>query len=505
MAAPVIVGKPLPVHPLYRLQAQARNFWQRSDVCRWDFAISSTQSGIIGATSSRDAKGYPVLPKHEREPDNRYQRRLNQAMPRRFVRQIVNRYNDHVCRHEIKRPDADPSSAYGLILADADGAGCSLKDLMRRALRQSQVDGAAYLLADVSQSEVYETEAQDEDAKKRPIMRLVVADRVVWWRDYEGSVVEAIITCEDAEGTPFAWWVNTETVCRVNVKKIEGTHEITVEGIGEEQPHEYEGCPLVRLVPECDEHSAPGDDSMASPIADCQKKILNIESWLYEELQGNTFTTPVILGASPSELQNANGSAVVVGPGMGLVIPNPVGGGSVSLDKMGSDPAQAASLRESLAYEIQQLYRVAGLSPGNPTEVGAPESGVAKAFQFNEIEARLAAMADAAQKAENAIMRRLSNLLGGYPGDAIWPSHFDAPDVASELDLTIRILTAPQMPAVLKSKAVANFASTAFALTPEEQTELDGQIDDMATTQVAVENSPFTSTRSAGETQPAVG
>lgn len=487
--APIIVGKPLPEADSFRAQAQARSFWQRSDLCRWDFVSPTGAAGSMSATSQLDAKGWFILPRHEREPDDRYLRRLNQAMPRRFVKQIINRYNDHVCRQEIERPEA--GGQYDDLKADATGAGVPLDALMRRGLRQAQVDGVAYLLADMSSPMPWANKAQEQAAQRRPIVRLIGADQVVWWRDYEGQPVEAIVLMVDAMGEAFGWYVSATEAGRIDFKKDErGVRTVT--GF-DSKPHEYAGCPLVRLAPEWEGTGTPGDDSMAAPLAECQKRILNIDSWLYEELQGATFTTPVLLGVDPHTLTGSDGSKIVIGPGMGIAIPSAPGSGTTpALDRLGADPAQAASLRESLAYEIQQLYRVAGLTPGNPTETGAPESGVAKAFAFNEVESRLTALADAAGCAENLIMGRLAPLIGGYPGDAIWPKKFDAPDVAAELDLTIRVLTAPQMPGILRAKAVSAFADKAFSFAPEERAELEQQIEAIEAEREAVDASPFT-------------
>jgi hypothetical protein len=165
-----------------------------------------------------------------------------------------------------------------------------------------------------------------------------------------------------------------------------------------------------------------------------------------------------------------------------------VTGGSVSLDKLGADVAQAASLREQLNYEIQEMYRAAGLSSGSPTQVAQPESGVAKAFAFNEIEARLSAIGSAAEHAENLVLQRA--LGDGYPGDATYPTTFDAPDLSAELDYLIRILTAP-VASVLKEAAQKTYAAKAFSLTPEEQTEFCRQIEESTEQAQAVNASPF--------------
>ncbi len=452
------VGKKLPRSDNFDRQAQARDFWRRSDVVRWDYAIGT------------DAGGKRILPKHEREKDDRYGRRLAQAIGRKYAGPIIDRFNDHVCRISASRPEAAAGSPYEQLLADADGAGTPLPTLMRRRLRAAQVEGCSYLLADSNVEGLFLTAADEQAAGKRGILRAVCADQVLWWRDWQGQPVEAMVLFEGPDGLPFGWYVTTTTVQRVHLKIEEKT--LVVASVDEPVAHAYKGCPLIRLSPVFAEDQEVGEDSQISPLAESQKRVCNVESWLYEELQYGTFTTPVFLGASKDDV-----AEVTVGPGMGLCVPGS-NGSSVSIDTLGADPAQADSLRSTLSGEVCEIYRVAGLSPGNPTQAGQPESGVAKAFAFNEVEAKLSALADAAELAENTAILRLSNGFSfTYPGDCDWPDNFAMPDLADELERTIRTTTS-NLPGVLKRKQIEGYADKAFQLSGEEKAALKTQLDD---------------------------
>ncbi len=459
--APIEIGKPLPRSEAFSQQATQRAFWRRSDVVRFDYATGT------------DAAGFPILPKHEREKDDRYARRQAQSIGRKYAGPIIDRFNDHACRVPAKRPEAEQGSPYALILADADGAGTPLPTLMRQRLRAAQVEGCSYLLADSNVAGAFLTAAAEQAAGKRGILRAVKADQVTWWRDWQGQVVEALILFEDADGNPFAWYVTTSHIQRIALRMDHRT--LLVSGLDDPQPHPYQGCPLVRLAPvfcEDSQDQAIGDDSQLSPLAESQKRICNLESWLYEEHQYGTFTTPVFLGASKDDVNE-----VTVGPGMGLAIPSMSGSGTPSIATLGSDVNQAESLRKTMTREVGEIYRVAGLSPGNPTEVGQPESGVAKAFAFNEVEAKLAALGDAAELAENAVVKRLAaGFAWQYPGDAKWPDTFALPNIASELELTIRTTTS-NLPGVLKRVQIEHYAQTAFHLSIEQKAELQTQLD----------------------------
>ena len=449
------IGKPVPTHPHLSEQTQARDFWRRSDRARWDYA-----TGV-------DAQGNQLLPKHEREPDDRHTRRKRQAIVRRYARPILDRYNDFVGREEPQRPEA--SGPYQELLANADGAGRGLDAFVARLRRSAQTDGVAYALVDASDPEQYASQAQDQAAGKRGILRAINPDDVVWWRDWQGAVVEALVLCESREGGRFGWHVSETHVQRIELKQTDDEKRWVVSGINEEEPHTYGACPLVRMSFDSDD--CPGEDSQCAPLAEGQKRICNIDSWLLEELQSCTFTTTAFLGVSADQVKEATG-----GPGMVVCLPNN-GGSNPVIGKIGSDVSQAASIRDSLAYEIRELYRVAGLTPGNPTEAAQPESGVAKAFAFNEIAAKCAALADACERLENRCVKLLSSAFGwAYPGDADYPDTFDVPDLARELTICIQMQTAA-LPDVLKRAQVQRIATAGFRLTGPEKVELAAQIE----------------------------
>lgn len=457
MPPPFVVGKPLDYLPLFKEQSAARDFWRRSDKARWDYAAGS------------DSRSYAILPKHEREPQDRYDRRLRQALVRRYARPIIDRYNDFVTREEPKRPEG--TAPYKQLLEDADGAGTDLDCLLKKALRSAQVEGSRYLLADANTAGTNANAQEDKQSGKRGIIRSFAADDVIWWRDWHGSVIEAVILCADRAGGQFAWSVTEKTVQRIELKYDDKAKKWLVESIGPIIPHAYGGCPLVRLAATFDDN-AIGEDSQCAPLAEGQKRICNIDSWLHEELQSCTFTTTVLLGVSADSVKEA-----IVGAGMLLCLPSSTGGSNPGIGKLGSDVTQAASLRDSLAYEIKELYRVAGLSSGNPTETAQPESGVAKAFAFNEIEAKCAAMADALEYAENRVVLLLSKAFGfAYPGDAEYPDRFDAPDLAQDLALCLQMEMAG-LPAVLKRAQIERIAANGFELSGPQLVELSAQLD----------------------------
>lgn len=462
-AVEITIGKALPRSKEYDKQSTQRDFWRRSDKAGWDYAPGVNRQGAY------DASGiWKILPQHERESQPRYNRRLSQAIARGYQRQILDRFSDHVYRIPANRPDVQ--GEYGILMDDADGAGTTLPALMKRALRKAQTEGTSYLLADSNVEQVFATKADEIAANKRGVITMVGADQVIWQRMWRGVVMEAIIVLSDRNGDNFALYVTEKFTQKIFLSAItENTNikQVTVASVGPEIVHSYGGCPLVIIAPIFGEDDIPGDTSQGAPLAECIKRICNVDSWLYEETQGVTFTTQVFIGVAADLIKSLE-----VGPGSAVVLESQ----GASIDKLTADPAQAESLRATLDREITELYRAAGISGGAPTQVAQPESGVAKAFAFNEIEAKLTALAQSAQNSENLIVLRLSMGNGwAFPGAAQYPISFAMPDLVDELDYLIRITTA-SLPQVLEEKAIRQWAQTAFRLDKAEQAELNAQL-----------------------------
>ncbi len=462
MPPAIEIGKELPRNTGegqdYNIQANARAFWRLSDQASHTYA-----HGL-------DAIGNPVLRRLPAEEPDDFEWRQSMAVSPRHVSSIVSLFNSIVMREEAERADGPEGSAFAELHLNADGMGTPLALLMGMQLRMAQVEGVSYVLADTTASESYSSIAEQMGAAVRPIIQRVSADQVLWWNDWRGQVVEAIIILEDKNGKEFGWYTNETHQQRIEITREKtGTNgwSLKVMGLGPLTAHTYGGCPLVRINPTFGSQDAPGNDSQAAPIAEAQKLITGYRSLEAIEVYKSTFTMYALLGVSPEQVGTKN-------TGSGRVLCLPQGTGVV---RMGSDPAQATSIRESIAQTTSSMLLVAGLSPGNPLQTGSPESGVAKAYKFNEVEARLSALADAGEQAENLVRKRALAGVGAQDyGDCNWPDTFMSPDLTGDLDYTIRLLTSP-LPAVLKEEQTRLFAQGAFDLEEDDQRELNTQIE----------------------------
>lgn len=446
----------------------ARAFWRLSYRCGRNYG------------RSLDALGSPILIQHEREDQDSYNRRLRTAKPRNHCGPIIRKYNDFVFRTPAKR--ADPTGLYATILEDADAAGTPLDIFMRRALRMAQIEREAYLLPDSTRDDDDDQEvsqAQAAEAGFRPYLRRIAPDAVAWWRDDDGQLCEAIVIFADDEDKPFARHYDETYVTRIELKDAGGTanqrnvKSYSVAGIGAPKAHNAGACPLVRLRPLFDEDddSRASGESQIAPMAELQQEIYNLGSLLTEELFNVTFSQAIVTGVSADQVKDAK-----VGNNRLICIPDP----NSKWQMIGADPDQATSIRTSITDAARELYRIAGVQMGDPLEAnGQAESGIARAFKFNDLAANLSALADACETAENQAIDRLFAMNGQEPPEhAVYPDTFESPDFGAEMEVMIRALTVAQMPDVIKKYVATQFASRNLKLSKDEQAELQTELDE---------------------------
>jgi hypothetical protein len=459
-------NKPLPLHPTYTGDGRARKFWRLS------FHVG--RHYVHGL----DALGKSVLPTHEREKEG-YERRKQLTKPQNHAGPIIRRYNDHVFRIDALRQVDGADATYQMLVKDADGAGVSLVEFMKRSLLRAQIERECYLMPDTTAPSdgTPITVAQAQEQGVRPFIRRISADAVPWWRDSAGQMVECIVLMEDDDGIPYGLLYDAKASREIRFKLGEDgkpTTDFLVEKVAPPKPHSYAACPLVRMRPLFTEFDTDdtGGESQISPLAEQQQMMANLLSLRTEEAFNVTFSQMVAIGVSADQVKGQ-----FIGNNRLLCMPNP----QASIEMIGADPAQGAALEGYFNLVRAELYRISGVDPGSSTAAGnstVPESGIAKAFKHNDLSANLAALAMASEFAENQIMARIFAALGKKPPQAArYPRDFDIPQLSDDLADVTRGLMAG-LPPILKRKIVERFASRNFPLNAADQKTLSDQLDE---------------------------
>ncbi len=452
MLIEVAVNKKLPRHQDFDSETIARKFWQLTFVTGRNYVYG------------RDAVGGPVLVPHEREKEG-YQRRKQITKPRNHAGPIIRRYNNHVFRVPAQRPDPKENQTYAMLLEDADGKGTSLPVFMSKVLQEAQIDRDSFILCDSTKDADSDemTKAQADEAGVRPIMRLIDADFVVNWCEYDGAMKECIIVFQREDGSRFARQYDDSSFRDIELKipKNDRGDNLIVESIGPEQSHNYPYLPVVRVRPF-------DGESQIAPLAESQQAITNLLSLLMEEIYNVTFSQMVMTGVSATDI-----STGFVGNNRTLCLPNPAS----SMMRIGADPAQAATISQFIMDEQKELYRIAGITENDPSSKGQPESGIAKAFKHNDLSANLAALAECIQEAENMAIDLILDSQGeNFDATCKYPDDFDLPNIADDMTELVQVLTLQSLPKTIKQKMVSNFAQEHLSLDEQEQSSFKQEL-----------------------------
>jgi len=355
--------------------------------------------------------------------------------------------------HNVK---SDGSDAFDEFQSDVDGKDMCLHEFMRRAVLKAAIYDRWYVMLDTTKPENAITMAQTKAAGSRILLEDLDPCRVMDWRDKPSKFLVTDETLGQFGGARL--WDD------VGYSEILLERDGNVASIGPVVPHGWSACPIVCVIPHC------SGESLVEDIAEHQMSIFNLDSILKEELSKQTFSQWWLAG---SGINKDDLQSVDVGSRKVLVLP--VDANTVKFERLSSDPSQAESIRESMASEIQDIYRTLGLK--DPTTETGPESGRALKIRFTESAFRATEIADMAEDAEEKITDLVGDALGVEFEDPEYPEDFDDESITEELDACMKVITA-QMPQSIKRAQVSKWCKAAFTkMDDEELVEMQQEIE----------------------------
>ena len=468
-AASLAPGSKVEPPDAYKLDQARRAYWRLS------------YRGGVDYRDGTDTDGQEMLIRFESETPEGYDRRRKTTTPRNYCGPILRRYNDFVFRREPVVPN-EAGDWYDVFLDDCDGHGTTLKDFFRKLLLVGQVEREAYFLCDSSSGTQARSRLDAMVSGTRPVLRRVMADSV-WAAEFAGkSVLAASVLMERDDGETVLRQYDATMRQDVVIRKDARSLQWIVVAVDEPTPHGYPVCPLMALRPTFDDLGSGATQSQCGPIADAQRAVFNLLGLISEELYQNTYTQWIFHGVRAEDIKDGTAR---MGAKRILCMPDP----QSSTTRIGSDVAQADSLRKQLADEEANIYRMAGISAADPTQTQAPESGVARAFRFNDLAANLSALADAVEAVWNNAVWAQSQAWGlPYPGDVKMPDDFVPPDMGAEIIELVQAVSNRDLPPVLRQHMVRRFADRNLSLSEDEQIILDAQMPSVGVSPLTTPN-----------------
>ncbi len=475
------VGEPLPRHPLFADEAQARAWWRAS------YRVDHT----YGSPGTRDASGNAVLYRHEAEEDASYKRRCATLKAHKIAGPIIAKYNQMAFRRAPVRMDMDEGAKS--LVDDCTGNSTGLDRFLSRALLMAQVEACAYILvSSASESEEAEemTAAQAESLGAGPMLTLIRADSVVdWCNDDQGHIESATVIYRN-DNARYAI-VFTEQ----NRQRIDLNDAGIVTAIYDETPHGFNGIPVVRLEPLQDSDieppgANPGTDSTGTQcgvrqsqiagMAESQQAIANTLSLIRDHCAKTNFALMVMTGVNAAEMMPAAGTGsgtsgspkIQVGSSHALCLPNP----GAKIELVGGKAEVSDGLFQTFALDLDNLYRTAGLDTASAGASKQVTSGAAQDAKANGgVVPIVTALVRSVSHAESEIW----DLIGGVDGWSVakpsvaYALDFDAGDFSADLADVVKSAAITATPPWLRRMTFQRFAQRHLTMTPELQTEID--------------------------------
>ena len=436
----------------------------------WDFLAASYDGGP-DYKFAKDANGQPVFITHELERWDRSMRRLRHATYKNYSRTIADKFRDYVYRQEIAWPEAQEGSRLQDFLTDCDLDGTSLQQYCRNATKMAQVFGEVLVGFDSSPipaNEKAATRAQANATGQRLYLTLTDIRRMV---DYEcdGDAFTRIVI-EETERVKRDITDEEKNITRYIQWKLDEWVRFDDKGVAIEMgSNEFGVVPFWKYRHNSDSRSQILD------ISECSRKTFNLSSLLDEELYSRTFSQVWISGEN---IQKGSLEEVVGGNSNVIVIP----GTGVNVEIRGADPEQAASILKAINAEIKEIWRQAGIESGDPTEVGQPESGTARAWAFHSTEQQLAGIAESAEGMVNNLLDQLAaqGAIEDNPSPAVFPRKFDVTTLQDDIKNAVELFTLDLMPLTAKKEINRRVIQKALSRLPEKvMDQINKELDEM--------------------------
>jgi len=439
------VGKKLPTSDDFFELQRCRKFWRGSYEAGHKYRFLT------------DCNGEPVLWRYNGEDNEAYARRQVRVTVQPHVRTIVDKYIGFMFRSAPTR--AQEPDWYTDFNKNVDGQGTSIDELLESMAHTGIVELESFVY--VTSSENAEQVSGADDVEPRALV--IPPCNVPWCSKSHGRVHQAIIlvTIQDQL---FGLWIDDTIIQIIHLKETMDKQWYIVEGFGEEIQHNMGRAPLLHLNPRV---------KMVPDIAESTREIYNQSSLLNQNLYNTTFNQFAITGIDPGQPYGADeqgSEPAETGTEREIMLP-----AGADMKWVGPPPTTISVIREVIRDHRKFINESAGIGS---LEVNQAESGLAKAFKFDELNVRMVRLIGDIEKLENDLLVLAARAIG-VPDDVEpvqWPNDVSVPDLVQEFERTDKIASSGNIPNVIKKREMMNLAAL-YDLSTEQREQLQAQLD----------------------------
>lgn len=414
-------------------------------VAHWDFLEDTYEGG-------REWFKGNVF-RYIKEGDQEFSDRVERAYRFNHSREVVDLINKYLFKQNVSRNEGDAPECVKAFWKKATKSGMGVKDLMRQASKKTSMVGRVGIVVDTTapQGKVL-SKADAKAAGVRTYAYIVGPDQLLDYSyDGEGALNWVLIrecvrddadpmTSSGQEIDRYRLW--TKTDWKLYEEQTQGRKKVVV--LVDSGEHDLGEVPVVladNIITD-EEYCAP---ALIDDIAYLDRAVANYLSNLDAIIQDQTFSQLAM--PAQNVLPGEDNYTKLVEMGTKRVFLYDGEGGAQPF-YLSPDPRQAELILQAINKIIGEIYHTVGLA-GERTKsdnaVGIDNSsGVAKAYDFERVNALLSAKADSLEVVENKLAR-LVVLWNGEDSrikeDLVsYPDNFDTRGLYDEFDIAARLM-----------------------------------------------------------------
>ncbi len=377
------------------------------------------------------------LDQFPREDAKKFSKRIDVSHYVNYTGPIGEIFLAYVNKEEMNR-DGIEGSALAPWLENVDGKGNDWEMLQRTVVRaRAALLGWCPVVFDKPRApdrEMSRVEAEALGLQLRAIA-LYPCNILDWTQAENGALTAAKIRTDHwvrpdllqpaVREEHYAIWYTDRVIRQVVTVDHEGRESL---GAPEEFTHDLGMIPLesFRAVDSADDMELRGP-SIIGDVATVNRRIYNLDSECDDHIRGQVFAVLAI----PVEDTSAPLGEMVLGNDNAIKVPHE----SKQSVHFAAPPASVAeTIEKRREVLVREIYRGARLEYAKPT--GVTTSGIARAYEFEQTNRRLGAIATGFAMSEQRALRMVSKLLGDDdPKVTVTaPSDFSVEDMATEIE-----------------------------------------------------------------------
>ncbi|EPX9492464.1 TPA: hypothetical protein ACJX5Y_002260 [Acinetobacter baumannii] len=415
-------------------------------VAHWNFMEETYNGGRKWFSSN--------IFRYIKEGDKEFKNRIERAYRFNHTREVVDLINKYLFKQATTRNDKDAPQCVIDFWKSATKGNLTINDFVRQVSKKTSLFGRVGIVVDRSRADMEIVSRQDEvEANLHTYSYIVEPQRLLDYSFDENGELNWILIHEigrddedpfDSSGKPvnrFRLWTKQHWAL-YEVK--EGKGKKVAVSLVDSSNHDLGEVPVIladNIIGD-DQYSAP---ALIDDIAYLDRATANYLSNLDAIIQDQTFSQLAMPAQNLMPGEESHDKLLEMGTKRVFLYD---GEGGSQPFYLSPDVKQADLLMTTINKIIGEIYHTVGLAGERTKQDNAVgidnSSGVAKAYDFERVNALLTAKADSLETIENKIVRLVAKWNGERIDDkdsyVSYPDNFDTRGLYDEFDISARLM-----------------------------------------------------------------